>query len=262
LVFPLIGQCHYTDDYGEMRGGFRHTGVDIDAPKMTPIVAPFSGVIGFKRESFWIFGDNGWAMLGTHLNDDDPGTHDHGAGPDYMFAPNLVPGQHVEAGQFIGYVGMSGDATGPHLHFEVYVPGRGSTMSRIRDAYPSLCAAHVLSQPVIPAVWRREPPAVGFVRLQGCIRGVDRTAKTLNLILVTKQTSDGKVAFVSWVRYVKLRVSDETVDKLGGWSRLSGFPRHALVSMIVENTPQIDGSALEGIESWVIGNKKIERPLK
>src|ERR1700722_151385 len=131
MYFPVIGATHFSDDYNAFRGNYRHTGIDIAAPKMTPIVAPFAGTIGIKRESFWIYGEDGWAILGTHLNDDNLGCHDRKGDRDVMFAPNLVPGQHVEAGQFIGYVGMSGNATGPHLHFELYAPGSGTPMSRI-----------------------------------------------------------------------------------------------------------------------------------
>ncbi len=143
LIFPIIGPCHWQDDYTFNRGGFRHGAIDIAAPKMSPIVAPFSGVMGMKTESFWIYGDDGWVMLGTHLNNDDPGTHNRRGCKDVMFAPNLVPGQHVYAGQFIGYVGMSGNATGPHLHFELFAPGRGPTAPRVRNPFLSLKDAQV-----------------------------------------------------------------------------------------------------------------------
>src|SRR5579859_8225206 len=136
LIFPLVGACHWGNDYNVSRGRYRHTGIDIKAPKWTPIVAPFKGTLGMKRESFWIYGDNGWAILGTHLNDDEPGHPSHKGGRDVMFSPTLEPGQTVQAGQFIGYVGESGNATGPHLHFELYAPGSGPSEERLRNPYP------------------------------------------------------------------------------------------------------------------------------
>jgi murein DD-endopeptidase MepM/ murein hydrolase activator NlpD len=39
----------------------------------------------------------------------------------HLSASAVVPGQHVVRGQVIGYVGQSGRATGPHLHYEVRV---------------------------------------------------------------------------------------------------------------------------------------------
>ena len=39
----------------------------------------------------------------------------------HLSAVSVVPGQHVMRGQVIGYVGQSGRATGPHLHYEVRI---------------------------------------------------------------------------------------------------------------------------------------------
>lgn len=204
MVFPVVGRCHWHNDYGARRSGFLHTGIDIAAPKMTPIVAPFGGKIGLKRESFWIYGDSGWSMLGTHLNDDNPGRHDHRASKDFMFAPDVAPGAHVRAGQLIGYVGESGMATGPHLHFELYAPGKGTTMSRIRNPYVSLKRAHRISAPV-PTLLTGRPPA-GTMRLQGCVRYVDSASRKLIMILVSKQLPNGRTIRVAHPRYVRLRL--------------------------------------------------------
>ena len=47
LIFPVLGSVHWHNDYNDKRGAIRHNGIDIPAPKMRPIVAPFSGIIGF-----------------------------------------------------------------------------------------------------------------------------------------------------------------------------------------------------------------------
>jgi len=90
--------------------GAFHSGMDIDAPYGTPVRAPADGDVseavmaaGYGRE---IILDHG---------------HDLSTIYGHLSAIAVTPGQHVTRGQVIGYVGQSGRATGPHLHYEVRV---------------------------------------------------------------------------------------------------------------------------------------------
>lgn len=245
LVFPVLGKPRWGNSYNENRGAFRHTGIDILAPKMTPIVAPFGGVLGMKKESFWIYNDNGWITLGTHLNDDNLGTHDHRGSRDLMFAPNLVPGQRVYAGQFIGYVGESGDATAPHLHFEIYAPGPGPTMGRVRNPYSSLKAAKILSAPVVipPA----EHPAANEIRFDGCVRKVDLSRRLITLILVDKELPSGETFATARVRYLRVELPNALVNSCGGWGTFASLPPSTLVGVFLANTPKVDDAVARRI---------------
>src|SRR5207302_1584691 len=85
-----------------------------------------------------------------------PGTDDGANPPGWRFAPNLTVGMRVLAGQFIAYMGDSGDAetTVPHLHFELHRPD-GVTI----DPYPSLQVASHSPAPVGRGVAARPAPA-------------------------------------------------------------------------------------------------------
>lgn len=89
-----------------------HQGIDIGAPTGTPIYAAAGGQVIF---SGWM-GGYGNLILIDHLD---------GRVTAYAHQSRLaVGGGSVSRGQLIGYVGSTGDSTGPHLHFEVRVNGR------------------------------------------------------------------------------------------------------------------------------------------
>jgi murein DD-endopeptidase MepM/ murein hydrolase activator NlpD len=95
---------------GRMRA---HKGVDYAAPTGTPIHAAGDGVIKFKG---W---ENGY---GNFVVIQHNGTISTAYGHMSRFGSERV-GQHVSQGQVIGFVGMTGLATGPHLHYEFRVNG-------------------------------------------------------------------------------------------------------------------------------------------
>jgi murein DD-endopeptidase MepM/ murein hydrolase activator NlpD len=90
-----------------------HTGLDFRAASGTPIRAVKAGVVLYAGNS----GD--WA--GNHV----AVKHADGMTTMYCHMSSIAAhvGQTVQAGQIIGYVGQTGRAFGPHLHFELYPPG-------------------------------------------------------------------------------------------------------------------------------------------
>jgi murein DD-endopeptidase MepM/ murein hydrolase activator NlpD len=92
--------------------GAFHKGVDIAVPYGTPILAPADGVVGFADF------ESGYGRLIAI---------EHGQGVTtrygHLSAFAVTEGQHVQRGEVIGYVGLSGRSTGPHVHYEVWVRG-------------------------------------------------------------------------------------------------------------------------------------------
>lgn len=89
-----------------------HTGLDIASPLGTPIKAVASGVVTFGAMK----GAYGNLIVVSHS--DSVQTY-------YAHCNSIIvsPGQNVEQGDIIGYVGTTGNSTGPHLHLEVRING-------------------------------------------------------------------------------------------------------------------------------------------
>jgi murein DD-endopeptidase MepM/ murein hydrolase activator NlpD len=93
-----------------------HAAIDIAVPFGTPVTAASDGVVTFVghlsdgAEIVLIAHPGGYVSEYAHLDDT-------------FVAPRVKTGQSVRAGQVIGFVGMTGITTGPHLHFAVLRAG-------------------------------------------------------------------------------------------------------------------------------------------
>jgi murein DD-endopeptidase MepM/ murein hydrolase activator NlpD len=91
-----------------------HQGVDFGAGTGTPILAAGDGVVLEARR---------WSGYGNWLRIRHGGGWDTGYGHISRYAPGIRPGMRVRQGQVVAYVGSTGLATGPHLHYEVWLNG-------------------------------------------------------------------------------------------------------------------------------------------
>jgi hypothetical protein len=155
LVFPVLGEASYIDDFGDARGQGAHEGNDIMAPRRALALAAEAGTVKFHITSsragcmLYLDGESGTEYLYIHLNNDlTSGNDNQGAcEPGVAYVKGLKSGRKVLAGEPIAYVGDSGDADGihPHLHFEVHPNGGGavSPYPHLRKAKRLLFAARL-----------------------------------------------------------------------------------------------------------------------
>jgi len=106
---PITGPFGERSDPFNGEGAF-HAGVDISSTFGQQVLAPADGEVTFA-DTF-----NGYGRMITI-------DHGHGLTTRYghLSGFTVIGGQHVQRGQVIGYVGMSGRSTGPHLHYEVRI---------------------------------------------------------------------------------------------------------------------------------------------
>jgi hypothetical protein len=119
----------YWNDFGGPRD---HHGNDLMGDKLDHLLAANDGTITFARADssgnsgnmLILTGKDGWKYWYIHINNDTPGTDDGKNPAAWRFAPGIGEGSKVKRGQFIAYMGDSGEAetTAPHLHFELHRP--------------------------------------------------------------------------------------------------------------------------------------------
>jgi murein DD-endopeptidase MepM/ murein hydrolase activator NlpD len=112
-LWPVEGQV--TGSFGERIDPFNgegafHSGVDISSSYGTPVIAPADGTVVFAD----FLGGYGRAIVIDH---------GHGITTRFGHLANfaVIAGQRIQRGDTIGYVGLSGRSTGPHLHYEVRI---------------------------------------------------------------------------------------------------------------------------------------------
>jgi murein DD-endopeptidase MepM/ murein hydrolase activator NlpD len=110
LAWPVVATVG--DPFGPRAAGF-HPGIDLPAPPGTPVRAAMVGTVTFAGPTTGGYGNlvvvkgaDGVATMYAHLS-----------------RVLARPGEAVTVGTLLGLVGATGEATGPHLHFEVRVRG-------------------------------------------------------------------------------------------------------------------------------------------
>lgn len=118
-LWPVTGHNRITAAYGNHMHPVKkemvfHNGIDIPAPEGTPVLTADKGTV---------------AEIGDNETDGNYVILNHGGGIQtfysklFGFVEGLAEGDTVQQGDVIGYVGSTGEATGPHLHFRLIIDG-------------------------------------------------------------------------------------------------------------------------------------------
>ena len=107
MRWPVVGGANYISQYFH----YGHYGLDIAADYGSTVVAAAAGRVIFAG---WKSNGGGYQVWISHGNNLFT-TYNH------MSAVSVGDGESVSRGEQVGRVGQSGNATGPHLHFEVWI---------------------------------------------------------------------------------------------------------------------------------------------
>ena len=131
MVCPVDGATIFTDTWGAPRPGGRvHHGTDLLASEGTPLIAIEGGRI-------WSPNWDADGGLGLYIKGDDGDTWYYAHLSAYV--EGLVDGMRVEAGQRVGYVGHTGNASVSHLHLGWYPGGYGHPIANPYPVALALC---------------------------------------------------------------------------------------------------------------------------
>ena len=210
IVYPVVGSSRYSDTFATTPKGIL-PGNDIVAARKSLVVAAEAGTVKttskFKPAGcmLYLYGKSGTTYEYLHLNNDLTNRNDNGgkceAGTAY--APGLVNGQKVRAGQLLGFVGDSGVANGtqPHMHFEVHRAGRPL------NPYPFLNRAQ---RPLFAIL-----PGTSFtLALEGKV--VSKTLTTLTFSVKSLRAWPGGFKLTNIKRTVTVKVPDTASIELSG----------------------------------------------
>jgi murein DD-endopeptidase MepM/ murein hydrolase activator NlpD len=138
-ITQYFGNTEFAQSHTAVYSGNGHNGIDIAAPIGTPISAALSGTVQGT-------GDTDTACPGASYGKWVLVKHDNGLSTLYAHFSQIAvsAGQTVSTGNVLGYSGMTGYATGPHLHFTVYASQGVQIISRPSKS----CGGAVYTLPV------------------------------------------------------------------------------------------------------------------
>ena len=128
MMWPVPGSTRLTATYPSYSDGSPHWGIDIVRTDVTTKGSPFRAaqggkVILAKNDGNWNYGFGNYCII------------DHGNGVHTLYAHSqgltVSEGDVVQKGETIGYIGSTGNSTGPHLHFEVRISDSNGNVSRV-----------------------------------------------------------------------------------------------------------------------------------
>ncbi|MDO6391662.1 peptidoglycan DD-metalloendopeptidase family protein [Pontibacter sp. BT731] len=226
LAFPIPGKSsrHIASIWGDPRdaGARNHEGIDIFAPRGTPVIASANGMVSRVDET-----PRGGRVI--WLSDRDRGQNLYYAHLDQQL---VSAGQRVSKGDTLGLVGNTGNArgTGPHLHFGIYRYGHGAT-----NPYPYVHQ----SSAAIPAVkvdttlignWVRVSSKIANVRTEPSAKSALHTSLPKNTPLQVTGAAN------NWYR---VRLPDQSEAYIIS-SLVEGIAKPIAVKKLKQERPLLD----------------------